>query len=148
MVSKGLMWRVALPTFGTAAMTSGVAVAITYATTWRDNAWAWVIVGVLTLLGAGVSVWLYFQQQGPDTADASGVARLTIRGKNKIGTVQADASRNAEVVVGRKSSLDMLQVTAGIQSPQADRRTPDSPQRRPRGERGPAMSDDDGQDVV
>jgi hypothetical protein len=142
------MWRVVLPTFGTAAMTSGVAVAITYATAWRNNAWAWVIVGVLTLVGAGVSVWIYFQQQGHETADASGIARLTIRGRNKIGTVQADASRNAEVVVGRKSNLDMLQVTAGIQTPRADRGTADSPQRQPRGECGPAASDGDGQDVV
>jgi len=141
------MWRVVLPTFGTAAMTSGVAVAITYATAWRDNAWAWAIVGGLTLLGAGVSVWLYFQQQGPDTDGASGIARLTIRGRNKIGTVQADASRNAEVVVGRKSNLDMLQVTAGIQSPRADRGTADSQQRRPRGGLEPAMSNDDGSDV-
>jgi predicted secreted protein len=143
MVAKGLMRRVALPTFATAVTTSGIAVAITYATAWRNNVWGWVAVGVLTLVSAGVSVWLYFQQQGQDTAEVSGIAELTIRRNNKIRKVRANASRHAKVDIGRGSSLGTLQVTAGIQTPRAGSGSADTPQQRSRADREPAAMSDE-----
>ncbi|MBO0805647.1 MAG: hypothetical protein J2P25_21545 [Nocardiopsaceae bacterium] len=108
-----------LPTFVTAAITSGIAIAITYATARRNDIWAWVAVGVLTLASAVASVWLYLQQQGPDAAGVSGVAEVAIRRKSRIRAMRADASRHARVDVGPGSDLDTLEVTAGMQAPRA-----------------------------
>ena len=94
------MWRVGLPTFATAVTAFGIAIAITYATAWRNNVWAWVAVGVLTLASAGISVWLYRQRQGPDTGDMSDTAEPTIGRKVWAGTVRAIASGHAKAKAG------------------------------------------------
>jgi hypothetical protein len=152
---KGLVWRVGLPTFVTAVTTSGIAVAITYATAWRNNLWAWVAVGVLTLVSAGVAVWLYHQQEDPDTPDVSstanmsGSAEVTVgRGAKVRKLVQADALRNAKVDLGPESDTDTIRVTAGLYTPREYPGTANGPEQQSDVEREPiVLSDEIGQDV-
>jgi hypothetical protein len=120
LVAKGLVWRVGLPTVATAVTTSGIAVAITYATAWRNNVWAWGAVGALTLISAGVAVWLNRQQEDPDTSDVSGTAEVIVRRKNRIEKLRATGSRNAKVDIGSRSYLDTLEVTAGMPATTSD----------------------------
>jgi hypothetical protein len=114
------MWRVGLPTFAAAVVTSGIAIAINYATSGQNNVWAWAIVGALTLISAGVSVWLYRQADSPDTASVGGNANVNIGRKNRMGKVRADARRDANVNIGAGSQLGELRVTAGTEPPRED----------------------------
>jgi hypothetical protein len=58
--------RVVVPTVVVAVSTSLVGVAVNLATQWQDNLWAWLAVGVLTVIVAVVSVWLTRRQAGAD----------------------------------------------------------------------------------
>jgi hypothetical protein len=143
------MRRVGLPTLATAVTASVITVAITYATAWRNNVWAWVAVGVLTLVSAGVSVWLYRQQQDSDTADISDTAESTVGRKVWAKRVRAIASGHATAKVGSGSHVDTVEAIAGLPARTRDPGTANSPKRRSSVDGEPAaMSDDDGQDVI
>jgi hypothetical protein len=132
----------------TAATGSGIAVAITYATAWRNNIWAWVVVGVLTLASAGVSLWLYLQQGSDTTIGGSGTNEVTLGRKSSIGTLRAYASRRNEIALGTRSQIDQLEVTSGLRGPTTDSGAANSPGRRSRTEPEPVItSHDDQQDV-
>jgi hypothetical protein len=71
--------RVVVPTVAVAVTTSLVAVAVNLATEWQDNLWAWLVVGVLTLIGAVVSLWLSRRQGAGVDATADGRNELDVR---------------------------------------------------------------------
>lgn len=134
--------------FATAVTASGIAVAITYATAWRNNVWAWVAVGTLTLVSAGVSLWLY-RQQGSDTAGGSGTNEVTLGRKSTIGTLRAYASRRNEIALGTRSQINQLEVTSGLLGQTSDSAAAGGPDRRSHTEREPVVtSHEDEQDVV
>lgn len=67
--SEGMMGdrssrRVVAPTVATATVSSAVAVAVNLATEWKGNLWAWLAVGVLTVISCGVALWLDRRQGG------------------------------------------------------------------------------------
>lgn len=132
-MAKGLMWRVGLPTLAVGVATSGTAIAITYATAWRDNVWAWVAVGMMTLAGAGVSVWTYVRQQDSDMADLPGAATVIISGSGRIKKLRILRG-------GRKES-------AGPKVPRVAPSTVSSPGQRLDRDRVD-MSDSGGRDVT
>ncbi|MFF5034493.1 hypothetical protein [Nocardia salmonicida] len=80
-VSWQVVRRVAVPTGVTAVVTTGLAVAVNYATGGDHSMWAWVAVAVLTVAAFGTSLWLQFAAQpsapapepmpGMDVEDAS-----------------------------------------------------------------------------
>ncbi|MGV9336957.1 hypothetical protein [Nocardia sp. NPDC003726] len=64
-VSWQAVRRVAVPTGVTAVVTTGLAVAVNYATGGDHAAWAWVAVAVLTVAAFGTSLWLQLAAQPP-----------------------------------------------------------------------------------
>ncbi|MGW0522660.1 hypothetical protein [Crossiella sp. NPDC003009] len=75
-------WLVALLS---ALVASGIGVTVNVATDLGTNVWAWVALGVLTLLAAGVAVWA---QRGEP--EARGGTHNTITGTVHGSVVQAD----------------------------------------------------------
>lgn len=61
------------PTIATVLLASAAAVAINLATEWKTNLWAWLVVGVITVLAAAVAVWLDRRQSQPPR-DLAGIA--------------------------------------------------------------------------
>jgi hypothetical protein len=126
-----IMSRIALPTFVTAVITSGIAVAITYATAWRDNVWAWLAVALLTVISAAISVWLYAQQQRPGTDESSatrdintalsGTSDISIGRKAISRRVRARALRS-KITVGDGTYIDEIDVVAGGPMPDDENR--------------------------
>jgi hypothetical protein len=114
------MWRVGLPTFAAAVVTSGIAVAINYATSDQNNVWAWAIVGALTLASAGASVWLYRQQEGSEPVNVPGTANVNVQRKSQVEKIRTRASGNANVGIGPRSHIGTLDVDAGIRPPRED----------------------------
>jgi len=53
---------------GVAVVTSGLGVATNLATDLKDSWWAWLAVGALTVVSAGVSVWLQSSDAPPTPA--------------------------------------------------------------------------------
>lgn len=126
-VGMRIMSRIALPTFVTAVITSGIAVAITYATAWRDNVWAWLAVALLTVISAAISVWLYAQQQGSGTDEPSATSDINtaLSGTSDISIgrkvviprrVRARALRS-KITVGDGTHIDEIDVVAGVPMP-------------------------------
>lgn len=79
---SGRQWAWAL---GAAAVTSGLGVAINIATDLKDAWWAWAAVAVLTVISAGVSVWLQSSGAPPaitQHATASGNATIQQAGRD------------------------------------------------------------------
>jgi hypothetical protein len=64
-----------------AVVLSGASVAVNLATDWKTNLWAWLAVVVLTVAGAGTTVWLY----RVDQADSRTGERAVVAG-GSIGT--------------------------------------------------------------
>ncbi|MBV9314276.1 MAG: hypothetical protein JO100_11205 [Pseudonocardia sp.] len=83
-MSARLGWRVAVPTAATAVVGSGVAVVINLATEWKTNPWAWIVVGVLTLLAMVLALWL---ASGPDQGEGVGAEASSV---SMSGTVRRD----------------------------------------------------------
>lgn len=111
--------RVALPTLAIAATTSGIALVINYATAWRNNLWAWVAVGVLTLLSGGLSVWVYVQQQPdmPPDVSRAGDSRsneLIVGPKGRFRRVQLLARERNRAEFGANAEVGTLQMVAGL----------------------------------
>jgi hypothetical protein len=111
-----IMSRIALPTFVTAVITSGIAVAITYATAWRDNIWAWLAVALLTVISAAISVWLYTQQQGSGTDELSGNSHIRLGRRTDARRVRVHAPRST-ITVGNRSRIGDIDVVAGEPMP-------------------------------
>ena len=55
--------RIWLPTLLTAATSTAIAIVVIFATEWKTNPWAWIAVGVLTVLAFLGSLWLYKREQ-------------------------------------------------------------------------------------
>jgi hypothetical protein len=82
-VSGRAVTRVVAATVATVMLTSAAAVAINFATEWKTNLWAWLMVGVITVLAAAVAVWLNRRQSQP-SRDLAGIAdslAIAIRGQ-------------------------------------------------------------------
>ncbi len=70
----GQTWsRIVLPTAATAVMTTGLAVAVNYATGGDHSVWMWVAVGVLTVGVFAASLWVQRGQSAPSREPAAGV---------------------------------------------------------------------------
>jgi hypothetical protein len=157
MNQRSIVSRVILPTVAAAITTSVIAIAITYATAWRDNLWAWLTVGLLTILSAGVSVWLYRQQAQPDTShDVAGPNEAEIGRKASVGLIEQFGGVASRLKVGDGARVGSVRmgVPTSPENPDADPVTDaaagyraSSPYYRPRLGRGrePAVppADDD-----
>ena len=82
-----------MPTVATAVVGSGVATVINLATEWKTNVWAWVAVAVLTLLAAGLSLWLACRSETTTPAAPPAVSQSGSVGRDniQIGRVGRDA---------------------------------------------------------
>ena len=89
-MASGVSWRVAVPAVATAVVGSGAAIVINLATEWKSSVWAWMAVAVLTMLAAGLSLWL---ARGSSTVAAPGVSQTGLVGRDniQIGQVGGDA---------------------------------------------------------
>ena len=118
MRTQSKVFKVALPMLATAVITSAIAVAVTYATAWRDNLWAWIVVVVLTLASGGIALWLYQQQSEADeqasAANDSGVAEAQIGRNSTFKRIQVLGGRRGSLRLGANSHADVLQVVGGL----------------------------------
>jgi hypothetical protein len=108
--------RVVAPILVTAITASGVAVALNLATAWKNNLWAWLTVGVLTLISGMVAVWLYRKQ----TAAADELSRRTRVGneaeigrKSRIGRALLEAKQWNRLRTGSRAQIRNLTMRAG-----------------------------------
>jgi hypothetical protein len=91
------MRRLVLPAVVAALATSAVGVAVNLATDWRTNVVAWVVVVVLTLLSAGVTIWL-IRRQEPSASGWPVVRDATIGRDNiQLGRVGRDVTIERDV---------------------------------------------------
>jgi hypothetical protein len=90
--------RVVVPTVAVAVSTSLVAVAVNLATQWQDNLWAWLAVGVLTVIVAVVSVWLTRRQAGAD-------APRTEDGYNDLDVRRAETDEDVVLTARRGNRM-------------------------------------------
>lgn len=94
MASWQTVSRVVVPTAVTAVMSTGLAVAVNYATGGDHSAWMWAAVSALTVGCFGASLWLAVRQTSPVAPEpTSGVdlsdvkaGGLRIRGVRAAGT--------------------------------------------------------------
>lgn len=108
--------RVVAPILVTAITTSAVAAALNLATDWKNNLWAWLAVGVLTLTSGGVAVWLYRKQ----TAAADELSRRApveneaeIGRRSRVGRVLLAAKQRNSLCTGSHTSIKDLTMQAG-----------------------------------
>jgi hypothetical protein len=66
--SEQSVWRVVVPTTVTAGLSTGLAVAVNYATGGYHSAWMWVAVVVLTAGVLAASLWAQHTQSAPPAA--------------------------------------------------------------------------------
>jgi hypothetical protein len=62
----------AIPTIVSAVATSGLGVLVNFATDWKTDVWAWVGVALITMLIAGVTLWLARRQTQRDDGVSGG----------------------------------------------------------------------------
>jgi hypothetical protein len=126
--SRSLAIRVVIPTFAVAVTTSVIAVVINYATTWQHNVWAWLAVGILTLVGASLSVWQYRQQDGADAEPESGTLNeLTIGSGAVADEVEQKKAQVNRGKIGRKAHIGVYRQEAGSPAPVEAAATKESP---------------------
>jgi hypothetical protein len=87
-MAGGSGWRVVVPTVATAVVSSAVAIVVNLATEWKTNPWAWVGVGMLTLVAAVLAVWLACRH-GADAPVPPGVSMSGSVGRDNVQIGQA-----------------------------------------------------------
>lgn len=124
MSQRSIASGVVLPTVAAAVITSVIAIAVTFATAWRDNLWAWLAVGILTMVSAGVSVWLYRQQAHPDPGPgATGANEAEIGRKANVGLVEQFGGVASKLKVGARARVETVRMGAvptGSENPPAE----------------------------
>lgn len=96
MRSRGRRWAWAL---GAAVVTSGLGVAINVATDVKGNWWAWVAVGILTVLSAGVSVWLQPSDDPPTPSTTNQTVRAAKGPVTQSGPITQHATATGSAIV-------------------------------------------------
>lgn len=100
------MAGVAVPTFGVGVVTTGLAIATTYATDGKYGAWAWAVVVALTLAGFGLAMLLHRRQ----TRSAATL------GATVTGNVRINSSNNSVSAL----TIDTVNMTGGLPPPPAN----------------------------
>jgi hypothetical protein len=102
MPHSAIVRRVWGPTLLTAATSTGIAIAVNFATDAKSNLWAWVAVGSFTMLAFFGSLWSYRRQQTRD--ERAGGTRIgrNVRIDAKDGS--AAAWKMGDVSLGAKPS--------------------------------------------
>ena len=113
MSRRSMVRRVWLPTLLTAATSTVIAIVVILATTWKTNPWAWIAVGVLTVLAFLGSLWLQ-QREQIDAEPAKGIkVGKDVRIDAKHGSAAAwrmgDVSFGANPSPSTRSQLEPLQ---------------------------------------
>ncbi len=88
------------PPFVVALATSGLGVAINLATEWKTNLWAWAAVVVITLLSAGVTLWLTRRQLDQEAWKSRGLVVESAhigRDNIQIGRVEGNVTIERDV---------------------------------------------------
>ncbi len=88
------------PPFVVALATSGLGVAINLATEWKTNLWAWAAVVVITLLSAGVTLWLTRRQLDQEARKSRGLVVESAhigRDNIQIGRVEGNVTIERDV---------------------------------------------------
>lgn len=118
MAERSIVSRIVLPTMAAAVSTSAIAIVVNYATAWKNNLWAWLAVGVLTLISAGMSLWLYHHQANTTSAAPVSHTNDANFGRNsQLGTVKQVAHHRNRFKTGAKTHIDSLEMRAGVEDP-------------------------------
>jgi hypothetical protein len=114
MAGDSIVRRVVLPTLAAAVTTSLIAVLVNFATEWKQSVLAWLGVAALTLLSAGVSVWLFTRQSDVDEQSRDdGSTHADIGRESQLGQVRLTGKRSTWLRTGAKTKIDTLDMTAG-----------------------------------
>lgn len=91
--------RVVAPTLVSAVLTSMVAVVVNLATEWKSNPWAWLAVGVTTVLVAVAALWLEHRRGGLPAESERSAHRQVVKNSTIYGSnfqVGGDVSINRD----------------------------------------------------
>ncbi|WP_327113960.1 hypothetical protein OHB12_33025 [Nocardia sp. NBC_01730] len=98
MTSGRVLARVAVPTAVTAVMSTGLAVAVNYATGGDHSLWMWIAVAVLTVGVFAASLWTQSAQY-PTTGGDPAARGILLRKIKSQGGLRADGVRSTGTAV-------------------------------------------------
>lgn len=115
--------RMVWPTVATTVVTCGIAVVVNLATDWKTNGWAWLTVGVLTLMSAATSLWL-LRRQNTSTEGASRSAQggidVTMGRRWEARNVRLESTGSNSLRAGPRAHLQDLTMRAGLPDREPD----------------------------
>lgn len=115
MVSGRTLSRVVAPTAVTAVMTTGLAVAVNYATGGDHSMWTWTAVGVLTVGAFAASMWLQHVQATPSPEPAVGMVLRNVKsgGGLRVKGIRASGTGVRAHKVRSRGDMSFEDIDAG-----------------------------------
>ncbi|HEX2300200.1 MAG TPA: hypothetical protein VHH34_17100 [Pseudonocardiaceae bacterium] len=101
----------------TTTLTCGIAIVVNLATEWKTNGWAWLTVGVLTLMSAATSLWLLRRQNASSEGtgrSAQGGIDVTMGRRWEARNVRLESTGSNSLRAGPRAHLQDLTMRAGL----------------------------------